>query len=72
MPENKPDLPPTPQPGEVWETDLGVRRFVRHAKGETVEWFSRFGPNECRLNEWIGWAIRTNARCILPAKESNK
>ena len=67
-----PDLPPMPKPGEVWENDEGERRFVRYADGDITEWADECGTKERTRDYWLDWALRTNARCILPAKESNK
>lgn len=68
-----PDLPPTPKPGEVWENDDGERRFVASVS-KTNTWLdyastSLEDVSPERMHLWHNWAIRTNARCVLPAKE---
>lgn len=65
------DLPPTPQPGEVWENDDGERRCV-HSVDRVIHHFALVpgaGAAACTKDDWLGWAIRTNARRILEAKK---
>lgn len=72
-----PDLPPTPNPGEVWENDDGERLFVTG----TPNPHGHHRMSCCNMNgytapidtdQWLGWAIRTNARVVLQAKGEPK
>lgn len=62
-------LPPTPQPGEVWENDGGERRFVMYADSiEVVHGTTKgLAGYQGTPDAWLGWAVRTNARRILEA-----
>jgi hypothetical protein len=66
-----PNLPPTPKPGEVWENDGGERRCIQAVDCKVHHFILLPGVPTIpsTKDEWLGWAIRTNARVVLQAKE---
>lgn len=61
----------TPKAGEVWESSDGKeRRLVVRPSVDAclMAYWGLDGPKQSSSDEWLGWTIRTNARCILEAR----